>query len=135
MRVFVDTSAFVSLVDRDDSDHRPAKRLLRDLARKRVGLVTSTFVLDETLTLLRMHVSHAAAVMFGERLFSTRWCQLVEVDESLRAEAWRLFVRYDDQRFSFTDCTSFALMRSMALSDAFSFDSDFSAAGFTQFPK
>ncbi|MSP63614.1 MAG: PIN domain-containing protein [Myxococcales bacterium] len=132
--VFIDTGAFVALVDRDDERHGRAKRLLKDLARKGRPLVTSTYIVDETLTLLRLRVGHAVAVGFGERLLSARWCRVLEVDAPVRAAAWELFVRYDDQVFSFTDCTSFALMQSMELGEAFAFDGDFAAAGFLQVP-
>lgn len=132
--VFVDTGAFVALVDADDQHHLGAKRFVRSLPKKRRALVTSTYVVDEAITLVRMRIAHRAAVNFGERLLETRWCRIVEIDEPLRRAAWELFVRYQDQSFSFTDCTSFALMRSMDITDAFAFDGDFAAAGFTRLP-
>ena len=76
--VFVDTGAFAALADRNDRHHRDAKRLLRRLGRERRPLVTSTYVIDELLTLVRMRVGYAAAVRIGERLMQTRWC-IVEV--------------------------------------------------------
>ncbi len=97
-------------------------------------LCTSTYVVDETLTLLRRRVSHAAAVGFGERVEQGRWCRVVEVDEPVRLAAWELFVRHHDRALSFTDCTSFARMRSMGLREAFSFDADFAAVGFSPLP-
>lgn len=128
--VFVDTGAFAALADRNDRHHREARRLLRRLARERRTLVTSTYVVDELLTLVRMRVGHAAAVRIGERLMQTRWCRIVEVSEDMRDAAWQLFVRYHDHVFSFTDCTSFALMRAMSLEEAFTFDrGDFATAG------
>lgn len=130
--VFVDTGAFAALADRNDRHHREARRLLRRLARERRTLVTSTYVVDELLTLVRMRVGHAAAVRIGERLMQTRWCRIVEVSEDTRDAAWQLFVRYHDHVFSFTDCTSFALMRAMSLEEAFTFDrGDFATAGLT----
>lgn len=43
--------------------------------------------------------------------------------------------RHGDQTFSFTDCASFALMRSMGIDEAFTFDrTDFLAAGFIPLP-
>ncbi len=58
----------------------------------------------------------------------------VEVDAQLRALGWEIFVGYEDKVLSFTDCTSFALMRERKLLDAFSFDSDFARAGFVILP-
>ena len=61
--------------------------------------------------------------------------RLIDVSEDVRHLAWELFVRYADQMYSFTDCTSFALMRTMHVQEAFTFDrNDFTAAGFTPVP-
>ena len=42
-----------------------------------------------------------------------------------------LLERFDDQDFSFTDATSFAVMRRLGIAVAFTFDDDFMRAGFT----
>jgi predicted nucleic acid-binding protein len=47
-------------------------------------------------------------------------------------QAWALFRRFDDKEFSFTDCTSIALMRSLALREALAFDGHFTQAGFVE---
>jgi len=132
---FVDTSAFVALVDRKDRNHGAAKRTLKALAKARTPLITSAYVADEVITLVRMRLGHATAVDAGEALLRSQWCRLLEVDHATRESAWNIFVRYDDQSFSFTDCTSFALMRALDADDAFTFDrTDFAAAGFTVVP-
>ena len=132
---FVDTSAFVALVDRKDRHHGRAKRALRTFGKRRTPLVTSTYVADEVITLVRMRIGHEAAVRAGEALFGSRWCQLVDVDAAVRASAWSTFVRYSDHEFSFTDCTSFAVMHALGMEQAFSFDrTDFAAAGFIVVP-
>ena len=131
-RVFVDTGAFYALAARDDRHHSEARRVLRRLARERRRMVTSTCVVDEAITLLRYRLGHAPAVRWGEHLAKTSWCEVVEVDHAVRQAAWEIFVRHHGQEFSFTDCTSFALMRSMGLGEVFAFDGDFRAAGFVE---
>ena len=44
--------------------------------------------------------------------------------------AVRLLRKYSDQQVSFTDCTSFVLMRNRQLSSVFTFDVRFQHAGF-----
>ena len=133
--VFVDSSAFVALVDRRDRHHASARRHLGLLEHARRRLVTTTYIADEVITVVRMRINHSTAVATGEALFSSKWCELHDVHDDIRMSAWSLFVRYKDQRFSFTDCTSFALMHAMGLEEAFTFDvRDFSAAGFTAGP-
>jgi len=133
--IFVDTSGFVALTDKRDRHHARAKRFFRLLARTRKPLVTSTYVADEVITLVRMRIGHAVAVEVGNALLGSKWCRMLDVDEELRASAWSFFTRYKDQEFSFTDCTSFAIMRALAIDEAFTFDRrDFAAAGFSALP-
>jgi predicted nucleic acid-binding protein len=133
--LFVDTSAFYALADKKDSNHRRARAFLTALQRKGQALVTTTDVFDETVTLVRYRLGHRAAVTLGGKLLESRWCRIVEIMDETRRGAWDVFVRYADQTFSFTDCTSFATMRSMHLPEAFTFDRrDFAGAGFLARP-
>jgi predicted nucleic acid-binding protein len=134
--VFVDTSAFVALANKRDRNHASARRCLRSLSRSPRPLITSTDIADEVVTLIRMRIGHRIAVEVGEAIFESRWCRLLEIDSALRERAWTLFRRYDDQTFSLTDCTSFAVMQSLGIEDAFTFDrKDFAAAGFVPVPR
>jgi predicted nucleic acid-binding protein len=134
--LFVDTSAFYALADSADRHHRPARAFLKAWPKQGRALVTSTDVFDETVTLLRYRLGHDVAVAFGEKLTASKWCRVVEATEAVRRSAWDIFVRYADQSFSLTDCTSFAIMRSMHVTQAFTFDRrDFGAAGFVATPE
>jgi predicted nucleic acid-binding protein len=133
--VFVDTSAFFALVDPTDTNHRRAKAHLKLVLRGRHTLLTTTDIFDEAVTLIRYRLGHGPALTFGTELRASAWCRLVDVTAETRELAWSLFARHADQPFSFTDCTSFATMRSMQLSEAFTFDRrDFGAAGFVAVP-
>lgn len=93
--------------------------------------MTTNFVLDETYTGLLTRVGHFAAVDFGERIRSTRIMHIVHITEELEEEAWKLFKQYTDKDFSFTDCTSFVVMRQFNLTEAFTNDHHFVQMGFT----
>ena len=54
------------------------------------------------------------------------------IDERVEATAWDWLHRHDERPYSFVDATSFALMRSLGISEALAFDGDFAAAGFTE---
>jgi predicted nucleic acid-binding protein len=132
---FVDTNAFYAPADTADVNHRRARAELKALSRRRVDLIATTDVFDEAVTLVRYRLGHGAALKLGQGLLDSSWCRLVEVSAETRQTAWELFARYADQSFSFTDCTSFATMRSMRLDEAFTFDRrDFAAAGFVVRP-
>jgi predicted nucleic acid-binding protein len=131
----VDTSALLALVDDRDGPHAAAKRLFAAESRRGRRFVTTTYIFDEVITLARRRIGHALTVTLGEKLLHSGWCEIVDLDDGLRGVAWEIFVRHHDQKFSFTDCTSFAFMRSRDLTEAFTFDrNDFTAAGFTPVP-
>jgi predicted nucleic acid-binding protein len=131
---YVDTSAFYALADKGDVNHRRARALLSTFSRRRTPLVTTTDVFAETITLVRYRIGHRAAVKVGEKLLASSWCRVLNVSDEIRQAAWQILLRYDDQSFSFVDCTSFALMRGMRIEESFTFDRDFATAGFTVLP-
>lgn len=135
MTVFVDTGAFIALQDGSDQHHAAACRYQAALAAARRPLVTSNYVLDETYTWLRMSLGHRVAVDFGQRVGASRVLSVVRISSELEAQAWQIFCQYDDKTFSFTDCTSFALMRQYDLSTAFAFDHHFEQFGFSLEPE
>ena len=44
-------------------------------------------------------------------------------------KAWEIFVKYRDKTFSFTDCSSFALMERIGITEVFAFDEHFTQYG------
>jgi len=130
-RAFVDTSAWLAFIDPDDPQHRAIEAAIR---RWKGRLVTSNFVFDETITMCRVECGHAVAVRVADRLSDGRSVQLVRITQDDEAEALRLLRRRADKEYSFTDCTSFVLMRRMALKAALSVDDDFRQEGLRSEP-
>lgn len=128
--IFVDTSAWVALFVRGDRFHEEASAFWGKLRAKSAAPVSTFDVFGETLTVIRGRASLEAATEFGEAFLSSEVLVRAEVDGALRREAWSLFKQYRDKPLSFTDCTSFALMRRRGLRHAFSFDDDFRRLGF-----
>ena len=74
------------------------------------------------------------AIRFGDGLRATIWVRVHAVESATQERAWQLFKRTRDQDFSFTDCTSFALMESLRLEQAFTFDRGFLRYGLEMVP-
>ena len=125
MKLFVDTGAFIALADADDENHKRAAAFYRDARERGVRFVTTNFVVCETLNYLRARISHHIAVLFLENLKKSGFIEIVTVTSSVEEEAFAIFKRYADKDFSFTDCTSFSMMRSFKLKNAFAFDKHF----------
>ncbi len=108
--IFVDTSAWYALYDRKEQHHREATRWFE---RNRTPLMTTDYVFDETLTILKARGQSREALGFGQYVFGgdTR-IFLYHVEEDDLRSAWRTFVRFADKDWSFTDCVSTASVRS-----------------------
>lgn len=126
-RVFVDTSGWYAAADSRDPDHSAVARWLR---RNTLPLITTDYVFDETITLVRIELGHPAAVRFGESLLASAAVQIVSIIAEDREGAWQIFKKFEDQRFSFTDCTSFAVMKRLSLAQALTVDEHFLLMGF-----
>lgn len=137
MRLFIDTSAFVALEDEDDKEHKAALDYREKIRREETpfrALYTSNYILDEVVTLLRLKLGHQAAVVFGENLRRSKVLRRLRVTPAIEDNAWKIFKKYSDKDFSFTDCTSFVLMEQEAISTAFTFDEHFQQYGFQMVP-
>lgn len=130
-RIFVDTSAWVAYVDAEDEDHRRVKAAI---AKWKGRLVTTNFVLDETVTLCRYECGHQVAIRAGERLMDGRSVQLIRVTPDDETGAFELLRDREDKEYSFTDCTSFVIMRRLGMTRAITTDSDFRQEGFESLP-
>ena len=119
--VFVDTSIWYAAADDGDASNETARGLLTEHAGR---LVTSDLVLAELWNLVNARIGHGiangvvAAVVGGvARVECTTGADL-EAAEAVAAV-------FDDQSFSLTDRTSWALMERLAITDALALDADF----------
>ena len=131
-RVFVDTSAWFAYVNAGDPDHRRVRDVLDDAPDR---LVSSTYVFDETVTLTQARLGHRRAVAVGRTLLDPAIVDLLRVTPVDERTAWALFERRSDKSYSFTDCTSFVLMRRERIGHAIALDEHFAQEGFTIAPR
>ncbi len=130
--IFVDTGAWIALSDRKDQKHGEAVTIFSRLKQQRERLLTTDYVIDETVTRLRYDLDHSIATKFldlVEKAEDTRVLQLVKIDGRLFEEAKSLFRTYDSTVLSFTDCTSFAVCQALKITAAFAFDQHFAMMG------
>jgi len=130
-RLFVDTGAWYALIDRNDPDHKNAADFFW---RNKTPLITTNFIFDETVTLLRSRLGWGVAADFGKKLQESGFVNLVVVKDIDEEKAWEIFLKFKDKDFSYTDCTSFALMQRLRIDTAFSFDTHFKIMKFQALP-
>lgn len=130
-RYFVDTSAWYALIDSQDPDHDKVSKCIQEYPS---FLITSDYIFDETITLLRYRLGWKVAHIFGTTLLSGQCGAILSINNQDKIHAWKFFSKYRDQKFSFTDCTSFALLKRLKVTTVIALDSDFGALGFTCYP-
>ena len=132
--VFVDTDGWMACADRSDPAHLACTAARDETLEAGRMLITTDFVVGETLTLIRFRLGLAAANAWWEqndRSARLRW-ERVENDRFERAR--HLFFHYRDKDLSFTDCTSVAIMRELKLTTVITTDRHFRQVGFDVLP-
>lgn len=130
-KIFLDSSAFIALYAKDDEFHKKAINLLAKLKKNKSSFVTTNFILDEVYTFLRARKNKKTAVDFSKLLSeSTSIIKIIRITVVDEKKAFQFFKKINGRGVSFTDCTSFALMKRLGLTLVFTFDNDFSKAGF-----
>ena len=118
------------LADAADPLHESAAASRDEWLRQGAVLISTDFVMDETLTLLRMRLGLAVAERWWDLVQGSSrvvW-ETIDAARADRARAW--FFRWQDKRFSFTDCTSFVVMKERRIRTALTSDRHFEQAGF-----
>ena len=135
--VFVDTSAWMAVLDAGDVHHRAATAYQEQIA-DRCRLVVTNYILDELFTLSLMTLGYRRSVDIKhtlDQLHRSGALEVVWVDPPLADAGWSVFERFNqDKLWSFTDCVSFALIRARAIPAAFAFDHHFDQMGIPRQP-
>jgi len=132
--VFVDTWGWYVLIDRNDPSHSAAAALVRKVLESGGRLVSTDYIIDESCTLARARAGHAAAARLLDLLERTAGLDLEWIGPERFERAKAIFRKHRDQSYSFTDCTSFAVMRERRLNEVITSDQHFRTAGFHVLP-
>ncbi len=128
--VFVDTSAWIGLLNADDEYHEKFNALFDEFRQKKRRLVTTDWVFAETgngLARVRAHLRFPQIVnMFRQ----SPNCMLVRVDAELFRRTLELYELVSDKSWGMVNCASFTVMRNAGIGDAATSDAHFEQAGF-----
>lgn len=129
-RVFVDTAAWIALLNRDDQLHTRALERRKVLFRKGVLLITTEFVLLEVADALSAPLHRERVATFIRGLHEESGVRVIPATSNLIKEELALFSSREDKEWSLTDCISFVVMGRKQLFEAFTSDHHFEQAGF-----
>ncbi|MBI4886586.1 MAG: type II toxin-antitoxin system VapC family toxin [Acidobacteria bacterium] len=132
MSTFVDTSAFLAVLDADDAQHTRASRVWSDLVRGEDDLLTTSYVLVETSALVQARLGLGATRLLNDDVVPI--LRVAWVDEGLHRAAMTALLTAQRRDLSLVDCVSFEAMRRLGAERAFAFDRHFRQQGFTTIP-
>jgi len=125
--VFLDTSGVYAWVNKSDPWHEAMGALPK---QEQCRLVLTDYVVDEACALfVARKIPHQRRRLF-ELIDHSRIVNFTWIGPDLFAKARDWMLRYEDQAFSFTDCTSFACMKHLGIREAATTDRHFLTAGF-----
>ena len=122
LAAFVDSSAIVTLVDRDDASHAAAVEAYHSLITSGYRLFTTNHVIDEAFELLASGIGFAGARLW---LKEQRLAVYVVDESDLSAATLMVTNRTDSAPLSLTDALSMVVMERLGVADAFAVDPSF----------
>lgn len=132
MTVFVDTSAFLAVLDADDRGHPAVARTWKDLLGDEQDLVTSSYVLVETFALVQSRLGIDAARALDQDLLPA--VGVIWLDDDVHRAAVSALLTAGRRQLSLVDCASFETMRRLGITTALTLDSHFAEQGFVVVP-
>lgn len=136
-RLFVDSSAWIDLMNRNERHHEAAVMFHKNLDPMALR-ITTWGIVSETFTWIRYHVGGREATRWldlKESLERQGVLQVVFPDPQTELRVRNVINRFRDQSLSYVDASSIALIQSRPDIDAvFAFDHHMLLAGLPVFP-
>lgn len=133
MSVFIDTSAFLAILNREDQFHQVAKKVWEEINQIEEHLLCSNYVLIETIALLQRRFGIDAVRVFERDIQPI--IDIVWITQEIHHAGMVIVVTTNHRKLSLVDCTSFEIVRDLHIKQVFTFDTHFIDQGFNVIPK
>jgi len=131
-KLFLDTSALYAYFDKSDSEH---ERISEYINLSADDFYLTNYIVDELITLLRFRNFEIKQFKsYIDEIWNESFCNIMYVMPEIEKEAWKMLIKYHDHKFSFTDCTSFVVMKKSLIKKVCTVDEHFKIAGFRVYP-
>lgn len=135
--LFLDTSGLFAYFNPRVDRHTQARAFVRGIGSGRFPyrpLYTSTYVVDELVTLLSAKGTHGMATQAYEMLTSSEAIVLLREEREHFETAGERFLTFDDHDISLTDHLSAVQMDAEGIDHVFAYDADFAVLNRTVIP-
>ncbi|MEJ2556960.1 MAG: PIN domain-containing protein [Anaerolineae bacterium] len=131
--IFLDSSALVAMADWRDPDHDAVTSFIQAI-KGQASLITTDYVLDETVTVVKKRYGYELAVQLGRKLRASNFCRYYVLTLEDEALTWATFEKYSDKAWSYTDCSCLAVMQRLQITEVLSLDAHFRQTGIQVWP-
>jgi predicted nucleic acid-binding protein len=128
MNIFLDTSAFLAVLDEGDSNHSEAKAFWEKIINEGDLLLCHNYILVETSALVLRRFGMEAIRVFEQDVVPI--LRIIWVNKEVHSAAVSAHLVADRRTLSLVDCVSFEIMRRTGVQKAFAFDRHFRDYGF-----
>ena len=130
MKLFIDTWGWLTLEDSREPFHQAATRIYAEAAHSTGNIITTNFVLDETITMLFRRRPFEEAGRFTSGLLISPFIRIEEITKARFRRTYELRLKFQDKPdISFTDLTSMIVAKEMKVTDVLTGDRHFVQAG------
>jgi predicted nucleic acid-binding protein len=130
VKLFIDTWGWLVLEDSRDPSHQAASRTYAEAAKAGGNIFTTTFILDETISLLFRRRPFEEATCFTRGLLTSPFIEVEEITQTRFRRAFDLRLAFRDKPdISFTDLTTMIVAQDLNVTDILTGDRHFIQAG------
>jgi predicted nucleic acid-binding protein len=129
-KVFVDTAAWLALLNIDDIWHQQAKKIRLELVKQNYIFITTEFILLEVGNALCSQSLRKNTANFLNNIYQLKSIKIITLSQELFQLGLSLYEQRLDKDWGLTDCISFVVMQREQIQEAFTSDKHFEQAGF-----
>ena len=128
MNIFIDTSAFLAVLDGSDRNHTCANPFWAQIISREEVLLCHNYILVETSAVLLRRIGMKAVRVFEQDIIPV--LHIIWVTKEVHSAAVSAHLMADRRSLSLVDCLSFEVMRRTGVLKAFAFDRHFRDYGY-----
>lgn len=128
MKIFIDTSAFIAHLIKQEIDHDEVLAKYNLYRNQKAIFLTSNYVIDELLTWFVSHqnkISTQKLVNFLEKLTQSKELRVLYIDQTTDSRAQAILLKFFEHKISFTDATTYVLYKDFKIDEIFTLDRNF----------
>ena len=116
--IIVDTSALIAFFIKSETHHETAQNYCLENPHNSWIILESVF--DETATFIQSKVSSKASIQVGQILREDH--HYINLSDSDDLATWTAFCKYNDKKWSYTDCSILVMAHRLPIFEVFAFD-------------